>query len=49
VKERVYTNDAMQVNRRVEVITTSNLVEELQDRPPASPLNEELGADKKQK
>ncbi len=33
VKQRAYSPDALQLNRRVEVVSTSNLVEELQDRP----------------
>lgn len=35
VKQRAYTPDALQMNRRTEVISTATLVEELQDRVPA--------------
>ncbi len=33
VKQRAYSSDALLLNRRVEVMTTSNLVEEMQDHP----------------
>ncbi len=33
VKQRAYSPDALQLNRRVEVISTSTLVEDMQDRP----------------
>ena len=35
VKQKAYTADAMQMNRRVEVISTATLVEQLQDRQAA--------------
>lgn len=36
VKQRAYSTDALQLNRRVEVIVTASLVEEFQDRPTVS-------------